>query len=135
MKAVEWADKFKAATTEDETKLVLEEYGVETAELAATRSKTSSDIGRYSAMDGAINEQRNKFKAVISRVPTLTLVQFEALLDVHVKEYFVAKTVFEKAKAAKEKAGNDPKNGNDGRKFHNGKGPQNGQKNTHTTRK
>lgn len=120
MKAVEWADKFKAATTEEEVKVVLDEYGVETAELAAARSKTSSDIGRFGAMDGAINEQRNKFKAVMSRVPTLTAAQFEALLDVHVKEYFAAKATFEKAKAAKEKAAKEPQKGggHDGRKFH-----------------
>jgi hypothetical protein len=130
MKAVEWADKFKAATTEDEVKLVLDEYGRETAELAAARSKTSSDVGRFGTMDGAINEQRNKFKAVIGRVPTLNLAQFEALLDVHVKEYFTAKAVYEKAKAAKEKAAQDPKghNNHDGRKFNRGgRGPQTNQ--------
>ena len=85
MKAVEWSAKFQATTSPEELSLVLDEYGKETADLIALRSKSSVDKSRLSAMDGAVAEQRNKFKAI--KAPGVTPELFEQLLDKHAKEY------------------------------------------------
>lgn len=85
MKAVEWSEKFQATTSPEELSLVLDEYGKETADLIALRSKTSVDKSRLSAMDGAVAEQRNKFRAI--KAPGVTPELFEPLLDKFAKDY------------------------------------------------
>jgi hypothetical protein len=118
MKAVEWAEKFNAAVASDQWPAVLEEYGKETAELVALRSKSSDFKTKLSAMTGAVNEQRNKFRAVIGRVYGLTPEHFEALLPTHAKEYLDLKDKAEKKpEAAKEETTNE-----DGRKLANAAG-------------
>lgn len=121
MKAVEWAGKFQAATTDEEVALVLEEYGQETADLIALRSKSSVDKSRLSAMEGAVGEQRNKFRAVVGKVPTLTPDKFEALLDTHAKEYVTLKAKAAVTPPAKPEGKGDNR---DGRNF--AKKPNNG---------
>lgn len=89
MKAVEWSGKFQATTTPEELDVVLDEYGKETADLIALRSKSSVDKSRLSAMEGAVAEQRNKFRAI--KAPNVTPELFEPLLDKHAKEYLALK--------------------------------------------
>lgn len=121
MKAVDWAAKF-AGVTPEEWATVLEEYGVETAELIALRSKSSTDKSRLSAQAGAVQEQRNKFRAVADRVPGLGLEKYEELLATHAKEFLDLKTKAEK----KPEPAKESKDGNDGRKLHTaGKKPDN----------
>jgi len=116
MKAVEWADKFNAGVSSDEWVSILEEYGKETADLIALRSKNSDFKTKLSAMHGAVNEQRNKFRAVVGKVPNLAPERFEELLPVHAKEYVDLKA---KADKKPEEGKAEEKAGDDGRKIAN----------------
>lgn len=87
MKAVEWAAKFQAAASEEEVLLVLGEFGIETAELITVRTKGSNNQSRLAAADGAVREQKQKFGAIKSRVPTLTDEQFDMAVDKTCLEY------------------------------------------------
>lgn len=111
MKAVEWADKFNAGVSSDEWAAILEEYGKETADLIALRSKNSDFKTKLSAMHGAVNEQRNKFRAVVGKVPNLAPERFEELLPLHAKEYVELKAKADKKPEEKK----DEKDNNDGR--------------------
>lgn len=124
MKAVDWAAKF-AGVTPEEWATVMEEYGVETAELIALRSKSSTDKSRLSAQAGAVQEQRTKFRAVTDKVPGLGLEKYDELLATHAKEYLDLKTKAEK----KPEPVKDSKNGNDGRTLTNASQKQQGSNN------
>jgi uncharacterized protein YecA (UPF0149 family) len=103
MKAVEWAAKFDAvpaseAPVAERFADVLKEFGVETAELVATRTKTSQPESKLPAADGAVKEQRNKFRAICGRVPTLTEDMFDAVLAAAVPDFAVWQKAAEKKK-------------------------------------
>ncbi len=98
MKAVEWVEQFKTATTPEELALIMDEYGKETVELMVFRSKSSTEKSRLAAMDGAVNEQRNKFRAITGKVPAAVPTLFDDMLDKHAKDYTAAKTAAAAAK-------------------------------------
>jgi hypothetical protein len=94
MKAVDWVKKFEAvpevpSETPDSERFaeVLKEYGTETAELVAARTKTSKPGMQFPAADGAVREQRNKFRAVCGHIPTLTESMFDFLLATAVPDF------------------------------------------------
>lgn len=125
MKAVEWAGKFEAAVTDEEKAVVLEEYGVETAELIKKRIGSSDQpptVQRFPAMDGAVVEQRNKFRAINNKAQLVDLAAFEKLLETHAPAYAKLKALFEANKNKPAPAAG--KNDNAGRKF--SRGPRNG---------
>lgn len=121
MKAVEWSEKFKAATTPEEVAAVLHLFGAETAELITLRTKGSNDVSRVPAADGAVNEQRTKYRAVQTRVPELTTQQFEEMLDKSCADYRTAKA---KASQTNQPTHENASNGGEGRKFGRGNFPQ-----------
>lgn len=119
MKAVEWAGKFQAATSDEEMALVFEEFGTEIAELIGLRTKGSNSLTRLSAAEGAVKEQRQKFVAMKSRVPSLTDEQFEAIVDKMCPEFRQWQGEAKK-KAEQQKKLEDAKGGaGDGRTFAN----------------
>jgi hypothetical protein len=109
-KASEWAGKFlDAPVTDDQSPEVryagvLKEYGEETAKLFAERTKNSKPDSKFPAAEGAIREQKNKFRSICSRVPGLTNDIFEKMLDVAVPEY---KQLVAAAEAAKKSQDDD----------------------------
>ena len=101
MKAVEWAGKFEAvpeseASIQERFAEVLKEYGIETAELVAARTKNSNEKTKFLAADGAVRDQRTKFCAVCRRVPALTESLFDLILDAAVPDYKVWKAASQK---------------------------------------
>lgn len=94
MKAAEWAVKFDAvpvseAPVKERFADVLKEFGIETAELVANRTKTSKPESKLPAADGAIREQKTKFRAICGRVPALAEQMFDLLLKTAVPDYLV----------------------------------------------
>ena len=84
MKAKEWVKKFESG---EELANLLKEYGVETAELVATRTKTSKPETMFPAAEGAVREQRVKFCAICTRVLTLKESMFDSVLATAIPEY------------------------------------------------
>jgi len=113
MKAKEWAEKFKAITEGDTPARyadLLKEFGTETAELVAARTKTSQPESRFPAADGAIREQKSKFRSLCGcGIPGLTVEMFDQLLVTAVPDYFVWQKEAQK-KAEKPKQEDDAKN-------------------------
>ena len=100
MKAVEWIAKFEAvpvseAPVGERFADVLKEFGVETAELVAARTKNSKPESRLPAADGAIREQKSKFRAICGRVP-ITEALFDLLLITAVPDYIAWQTAAQK---------------------------------------
>lgn len=83
MKAVEWVGKFQNVEVAE----ILAEYGKETADLVAVRTKTSKPETKLSAMEGAIKEQYNKFRSICQKVPALTENMFGDLVNAMIPEY------------------------------------------------
>ncbi len=115
MKATEWAEKFLAvpaseAPVEERYAEVLKEFGAETAELVAARTKTSKPETRLGAAEGAVREQKSKFRAICGRVPALTEALFDSLLTVATPDYLAWKAAAEKKKVEKETKEDDVKN-------------------------
>lgn len=90
MKAVEWAALFQAAATPEDTDKLLNDYGNELAELIEVRTKFSKDKSVQPAAQGAISESRNKFSALMGRVPSLNMGMFD-LQVVRVAARFIPK--------------------------------------------
>jgi len=116
MKAVEWVAKFDAvpaneAPPQERFAEVLKEFGVETAELVTTRTKNSLPETKFAAADGAVKEQKNKFRAICGRVPALTETLFDFLLATALPDFATWEA------AAKKKAETTTNDGKDGRKF------------------
>ncbi len=96
MKASEWANKFLMVpqtdglpeqTEEERYAEVLKLYGEETAKLFSDRTKSSKPESKLPAGEGAIREQRSKFRAVCNRVPGLSESLFDKVVDDSVPEY------------------------------------------------
>lgn len=107
MKAVEWAAKFEAIPVSDAPPMerfadVLKEFGVETAELVAARTKGSKQGAELPAADGAVREQKSKFRAICGRVPALTEAMFDLLLATAVPNFAVWQAAAQKKKVEKQ---------------------------------
>jgi hypothetical protein len=92
MKAKEWVAKLQQVPeaelpVEERFAEFLKEYGEETAKLVADRTKTSKPESRLGAADGAVREQRNKFRSICSSFPTLTDAMFDAILSAACPDY------------------------------------------------
>jgi hypothetical protein len=59
---------------------LLQAYGEETAKLVADRTKTSQPESKLPAAQGAIREQKNKFRSLCGMVPSLNESMFDALV-------------------------------------------------------
>jgi len=92
MKAKEWVAKLQQVSTEGDVPVeeryaeFLKEYGEETANLLAERTKTSKPESRLPAAEGAVREQRNKFRSICA-VPLLTDALFDGLLATACPDY------------------------------------------------
>jgi hypothetical protein len=92
MKAKDWVAKLQ---TVPESELPVEErfadffkeYGEETAKLVADRTKTSKPETRLPAAEGAVREQRSKFRSICSSFPALNDALFDGILNSAVPDY------------------------------------------------
>lgn len=107
MKAKEWAAKLEAGTTQEE---MLKEFGQETAELVAARTKTSTPESKLPAAEGAVREQQNKFRAICQKVPALNEAKFNELLAEAVPNYAKWQAEAEKKKKEAQPSGEDVRN-------------------------
>jgi len=122
MKAYEWASKFSSATTDEEKSLVWDEFGKETAELIALRTKGTKDEQKLMVSEAAVREQRQKFRAMTGRVEGLTDEQFDQMLDKSCPEYRAWQEAKRKAEEAREKAKAKEQENRDGRTFADNRG-------------
>jgi hypothetical protein len=116
MKAHEWAAKFSAAETDDQKALVLDEFGKETADLITQRTKKSELNDRLMVAEGAIREQRQKYRAFAARVG-LSEEQFEDVITKSCTEYRSWQQAKKSAEENRLLAKQQEQENNDGRTF------------------
>lgn len=85
MKAFEWAARF----AKEDRETVLNDFALETRDLADKRSEKSKDKYKKSAVEGAVREQRQKFLAVCGRVEGLTNEMFDDMMRSHLADLMV----------------------------------------------
>ncbi len=103
MKSWDWVCKYRAEVKCAETqKTFLDEYALETRDLVDLRSKNSKPkdnlkgeewkkarASQRAAIDGAIREQRQKWRAICDRQASLTLEMFdEGIMRVQLKDIY-----------------------------------------------
>jgi hypothetical protein len=122
MKAKEWVAKLQnlpesEQPVEEKFADFLKEYGEETATLVAERTKFSKPESKFSASEGAVREQRNKFQSICGSVTALKVEMFDAVLDKAFPEWKkMVEAQQKKQQQQKKKEDDDHK---DGRRFGN----------------
>jgi len=113
MKSYEWAQKFSMSppsdgTIEERYAEVLKEYGAETLKLLEDRTKFSKN--KFPAAQGAIKEQKNKFRSICGLVPNLTEAMFENVVDQYVPTFrYLEQAECKKGKVQKKEENQDVK--------------------------
>lgn len=87
MKAKDWAQKFLTVGI-DNKELTCEDFAKETAELIAERTKNSHPLTVNAATEGALREQRQKWRAICKSVLWLRETAFDEIVAAFLPEVF-----------------------------------------------
>ncbi len=119
MKAKEWVAKLQSVPeseqpVEERFADFIKGYGDETAALVTERTKFSKPESKFSASEGAVKEQRNKFNVICNSVTALKAEMFDAILEKAFPEW---KQMVEAQKKQQQKKKEQEDRPNEGRKF------------------
>jgi hypothetical protein len=109
LKSKDWAAKLEQCADGDAINEVLKAYVDETEKLIVERTRYSKPETRGAALEGAYREQNQKWLSVISKVKSVNLPEFDALLDNFKKDILEQKQKFTADQAKAKKGVDAPK--------------------------
>lgn len=125
MKAKEWVATLQRVPESElpvEEKFVdfIKDFAEETQQLVTIRTKFSKPESKFSASEGAVKEQRNKFQSICKLFPSLTIDLFDFIVEKAIPGWKQMVEAQQK-KEQQEKLAAEKSFRNDGRKFANKK--------------